>query len=657
MRKTFTIACALATTWAIGQDGYSGDLKPVEYADKDVKANAQAYPEPYSNGTEAVLWSEDFGTGSFVTTNGTWVASGQNASLVKWDTVGPTNLLPFGWGPLPSPTASNGFALWDFYGNHATGFAADPMQGILTSPTIVLGAGDTSVVVEFYQQLYWCCEIDMDIWLEVSADGGTTWDQYKVNTFDRNVRHWNVGLGYKWRIDVSETVKQNPANVKLRFNWTGLTADQNGQYSSDYFWMIDDIAISEVPSHSIELTEYRGAPRRDIIFTNSEVKYGVNTLKQARSVSFDCNVYNFGTSAQTNLQLEVQVWDSNNTLVTTLNSATTTLNSKDTANYAVLNTTGTWTPMAEDTYTIVYIAKSDSVDNVIAPYATDTVTVYVVDSLMSPDFNVSHNGIGTVSLGDGSGIGVMLDMTNDERLFAADLVLHSSTMAGSSIEVRVYDTIGFDPISGFPTSPLTFYQHTVTAADVANGFIRADLTHPITGYPLYLSSTTAYYIIVNMFDNGGTADFALRNDQTFPQPGWSTIMYITNSSNPSNNNRWWGSFANSLTFNAPHIRAIMCPAGAAATCMKISIEEVTLNNKIKVGPNPATDYVFLNFEDVTGEVEYSVMDLQGRTILNGTENALPGTRVPVHLGELTPGVYMLHLTQGEAVSTFKLTVN
>src|SRR5690606_20774745 len=115
----------------------------------------------------------------------------------------------------------------------------------------------------------------------------------------------------------------------------------------------------------------------------------------------------------------------------------------------------------------------------------DTAYLWVTDSIMSLDFNRWNNSLGTSQLGDGGAIAMRMDLNNDERLFGAYIGISTATAPGAAIDVRVYDTTGFDFVAGFPTSALTANSHTITTADVTNGYVYVDLLHPGTGYPIY----------------------------------------------------------------------------------------------------------------------------------------------------------------------------
>ncbi len=673
MKKfTPTLLGLLAASAAFGQAQENSLPAQLEVFNPETQVKVTPLSNVDYRGSEAILWSEDFANGI----PATWSNQGFDGTLQPlaasvWEYRGtsttPTNSEgsrgafsgvndnPPTNDPINSTSTANGFVIFDSDfldnagnpSNFGGGSAPAPHVGTLTTDVIDL-TGEPYVMLEMesYARVFYA-----NFQVALSTDGGTTWGDtvtiYSDASLGVNNASPNVDLV---QVNVSNEIG-NQSNVKLRFIFDGRPGNANG--NGYYFWMLDDIRLSDLPRHSLQFTEYNGAPAQDMIFGTvpGEGKFGITTLKQARAMSFDCNVLNFGWDQQTGVQLEVQILDGSNNVVQTLSSTTATVPSGGVADYTVMNT-ASWTPTATGNYSAIYIAKSDSVTGGMV--ASDTSRFFVTDSLMSLDFNVFDNRFGTGNIGaDGSAVASRYDLKNDERLFAADIWLSATTVPGGVIEVTVYDSTGFDFQNGFPTQPLAYQQIPITQAIVDAGVVRADLTGT-DGYPVYLSTQTtgAYYIVVTMFSNADANPVFLRNGQSFPQPATSSIMYYTLSAP-----RWYTGFSNSLTLNAPHIRAVMCPASNAAGCMEIGVEEVTLDNALEVYPNPADDYVYIEFgEDMSGDIDITIVDMQGRTVKSSTDYAVPGAKLPVALSELTPGMYFMNIQQGEAMSTFKLTV-
>ncbi|GGH66455.1 MAG: T9SS type A sorting domain-containing protein [Bacteroidetes bacterium] len=669
MKKfTPTLLGLMVGAAAFGQE--QANTLPAQLEEANLETMVRGNVSADYRGSEAILWSEDFANGI----PATWTNAGYDGNLnplaaAVWEYRGtsttPTNAegsrgaysgVSTGQNaPIASTTTGNGFIIFDSdyldnggnSSNMGGGSAPAPHVGTLTTSTIDL-SGEPYVMLEMesYARVFFA-----NFQVAFSIDGGTTWGDtatiYTDASLGVNNSSPNADLV---QVNVSSIIG-NQSNVKMRFIFDGRPGNANG--NSYYFWMLDDIRLKDLPRHSLRFVDNPtdGAPAHDIIYGTvaGGSKHGVMPFKQNRAISFDSNILNFGWDTQSNVALEVRILDGGNNVVQTLNSSTVSLASGAVADYSVMNTAA-WTPSGEDNYKIVYIAKSDSVTSLVA----DTFDIYVTDSMMSLDFNSFDNRFGTANIGDdGSAVAVRMDLVQDERLFATDIYLSTATVPGGVIEVTVYDSTGFDFTNGFPTQPLAYYQHTITQTDVDNGFFRADLTGN-DGFPVYLSTsnTGAYYIVATFFSNAGANAIAIANDQTFPQPAMSAIMYYTLSSP-----RWYTGFSNSLSLNAPLIRAITCPASAAATCMTIGVEEVSIESQVTVGPNPADDKVFVNFgDDFSGDFNYEVVDLQGRVIMSANETAVAGSSLEVSLANLTPGVYMMNISQGEAMSTYKLII-
>jgi len=62
---------------------------------------------------------------------------------------------------------------------------------------------------------------------------------------------------------------------------------------------------------------------------------------------------------------------------------------------------------------------------------------------------------------------------------------------------------------------------------------------------------------------------------------------------------------------------------------------------IEVSPNPAVDYLAVNWEEAADGLEYEIFDLDGKSIAQGSS---PSNNVDVH--DLSPGMYMILVSAG-----------
>jgi extracellular elastinolytic metalloproteinase len=79
-----------------------------------------------------------------------------------------------------------------------------------------------------------------------------------------------------------------------------------------------------------------------------------------------------------------------------------------------------------------------------------------------------------------------------------------------------------------------------------------------------------------------------------------------------------------------------------------------------VRPNPASDIVFLGTNsDIDGNIVVSLVSADGRTVLREqhTGGVAAGTTIPVQVGQLTAGIYMLRIETAKGVALHKVSVD
>lgn len=626
-----------------------GSARAHTQVEKNVNTPGNGYiqsPSAKGKVNSAVIWSEDFSDLSG------WTTGGANSNLVMHDFDGPDSLLQFGWEALPSPTASNGFVVWDFYSRTpGWDFAANPAVGTLTSPVIDLGT-DTGTYISFYQQLYWCCEIDWEAKLEVSTDGGVTFPKSIVlnKDFDRNERHWELGLGYYFTFRLTDFVKDDPTNVVLRFNWTGNQADQNDQYTNSYFWMLDDIEIHKVQDHHLRFAELsvpiqgnpdNTAPRHDIIYnTSGSGKQGIMQVDQIVPISFDSNVENFGAKTQTGVKLVVDILDNAGSLITSLESPSADLDPDDTLSFETL-TTPSWTPMDTGNYRVVYTAVSDSSDQPGAIVPSDTFRIFVNPALHSLDFNRFNNAFGTNDLGDGSTVTNMMYFPSECELRSIDLRFSSSSVGGGEITIEVYDTAGFTQAAGFGSGAMISKTFSVTQEMIESA---APVTFDMSQNNEMLDiNPGAYFFAITMYSNSGENPIQMANDQTFRQER-ASWMNVTEGSQQG----WFTGYLNSLLFNAPWIRARLSPG--------IGLEENSIVN-FAVYPNPSNGNIKLEIME-DGNYSIEVVNMTGKAVYHKEISIEAGGDhiSSLELSHLPKGIYLLNVSGKKGSKAMKITL-
>ena len=635
------------------------------------RSMSQAEVASYYQG-ETVIWSEDFASGIPTTWMNYGTAVGVADPDAKWEyrgtTTTPSNATgsrgayagPASTGQLPiqSSTAANGFVVFDsdfldnagIAGNFCgTGsIACAPHVANLETGVInLLGHPTVDLLfTQYYRRFAGPGGVQTvpATYLDFSTDGGVTWSgnvTLNAGIAVNSATARNSAIA----VSIGQYVG-NQANVKIRFRF-------DGDY---YFWQMDDIKIISTPKNRMTFTAGSdGSPAQDIVFgANQEsARMGRMTLKQVRPIAFDANCFNSGQNAQTNVKLQMKIFNATTgAMVQTINSPIiASLASGDTATWNQLNTyTTSWTPSAVGRYDFTYNLVSDSVS-----IASDTLgSVIVSDSVMSLDYGNWNNSIGassnTTQWGDGSQMTNMQELVNDEMLFGARVYLSSTSQAGAILELAVYDSSAFGGnTSGWDANKLVAYgQQVLTASDITNGYAEYNFADTVTGRGVLLNfSNIGYYFNLTMYNNSGANTLLIRNDQTFGARSGTKYMYLAALSS------WYSGYSNSLTFNNLWIHSINCPATNAANCMTTSLGENPLN-QVVLAPNPASDFVNVNFGLLYGEHAVEVLDLSGKVVRS--TKVMADANVPIFVGDLQRGLYLVRIAKGGDVKTFKVSV-
>ena len=608
----------------------------------------------YHDAAETPIWSEDFASGI----PSSWLSTGQASGVINsnahWvyrgTTTTPSNSVGSqgGYvgtrGPIASASLSNGFIIYDsdfmdnagISGNQGNGAAAAPHLGILTPPMVDLSANPNVQLsfTEYYRRRQGTQSPTTAVsatYVDFSTDGGATWPHtVELNTHIGN--NQETADNYLVQVNASNFIGgEDSAMFRLRFD---------GRY---YFWMVDDIQLVVPQFNKMTFTTYGGAGEIDVQF-NSESRYGHLSLAENRPLSFDANAFNFGINAQSNVRLEVDLIDPNGNIQTAISDTVASLNSGDTLSYSNLNTYNT--PLLPSAivgnHQVVYRVVTDSTTEA----HQDTLVIAMDSKQMGIDFGDYSNSLGTNTLGyDGSALAVQLqfEATGNEWLYGVEVGISSLT-TGGILEISVYDTASFlGYTSGFsPNGILAYAQDSITASDISSNLKYVDLT-TVNG-PTELTSQ-GVFVIVTLFSNNGADLIRIINDKTLKQFGQAKMMYKTDAA------RWYTGYSNSMTLNAPWIRADICPKDLAGAACALSTEELNMNSLLL--PNPANTHCVIDVPVANGRLSYLIIhDMFGRVMFEG--DYIIGSEVD--LSTFSVGMYVIGLTLDGQSKAMKLLV-
>ncbi len=280
MKRTFTTAACMCLSASLmaqvsSEASSNHQLQTADAPSSTIFIPENALSNPFTRGggsgnsTKALgdtILYESFGDGfNGDPGNGAWTNTGANDA--DWEYRGPNTLPNANFGSrgafsggapqnaINSITPTNGFLIFDSDwldnggndNNMGGGVSPTPHIGIIESPSMNL-TGINSARISFNNFFR---RFRGTTHLEFSTDGGSTWgDRITVfgSTFPANASTPNgIRVGAFLPLGI-----MNNSDVKVRFIFDGQTeTSPNG--SGYYFWMIDDILITEGADDNIEL--------------------------------------------------------------------------------------------------------------------------------------------------------------------------------------------------------------------------------------------------------------------------------------------------------------------------------------------------------------------------------------------------------------------
>lgn len=220
---------------------------------------------------ENVLWSHDFAN-----LDG-WSSSGANGDL--WYIAQPINNtpVPTGWGSSPnsqynytlhptlqryprfygtaqriqSKTVNNGFLMldsdaWNNTANNS--FTQNLPEASIVSPPIDLSAYENlNMALTFTNALRYCCSSSAEQFtVDVSTNDFNTYVRFDAGE-GLAVNASSVDNTPVFNLSSALIPGSDYTNVRIRFNYSNA--------SSHYYWMIDDVAIIELPKVNVQINE------------------------------------------------------------------------------------------------------------------------------------------------------------------------------------------------------------------------------------------------------------------------------------------------------------------------------------------------------------------------------------------------------------------
>ena len=539
-----------------------------------------------------VLFYEDFQNGlTGNTAFGAWNTSGQDSVIWEHDFDGSTGQYSENFDTLLSTSSANGWMMFDGDGSNPGVPPFVNREGYLITPVIDL-TGSPNIHLEFDHRFRFCCSFEFRLRVAVSTDGFQTFTQYVVSDpWQRNETPPNPVSA---RLSITDAlVGGDLSNVQLRFEWEGIEVDGNGQGTSHYVWMIDDVTLRETLSDDMVITQ---AEHSD--FSGSgELEYTVYSYDQIRPITFKGWALNDGVNDQTNVVFNVDAIGSGSSFNTT--SAGIGVIALDNDTLLGMNM---FTPVAAvDTFNIAYSITQDSLD--LKPSNNDTIGLFVVsEHTLARDLgDIEMSYTGGADQGQPFELCVAYDITADASLYSVDVVFPSNTNLNIITDAAILD-------SNRDLYEESVNEFEITAADTSSFDGTPNWFNMVFINPVQLLAGETYYACVRHY-GGDTLSIGMSGrakDQT---------VFVF-----ENDNGTWFNVA-----NIPMIRMNFDES--------IGIQEIVGNiGGLSAQPNPFADRTTIKFDLLEGDdVTLTLTDVSGRVVSEQ------------HLGKLPQGAHQVQL--------------
>lgn len=608
MKKLYiTGALLLSTGLTFGQQNILEQNEPDAPATPVDKVKPNAKPISAKGGN--TIWSEDFGNGWpagwvvddqsgicpwVYTTDGSWgYWNGNNATAAD--------------AGIQSTTSANGFLICDvdsanhFNYGQPSGSTYQYLSTYFITDSIDC-SGFPAVKLEFEQFFRLNNSVDLEV--QVSNDS-INWTTWTVQGGAAN----NAASADPEMVSINiSSVAGNQSSVYLRIGWSARV----------YFWMIDDMRIVEAPTDDVSL---------DLATFDDYVEYYYYPENHVSPMEFSAFLTNEGANAQNNVQLQVDIYDSNNNNVWNGTSSATNFAMLDTATLSVGTT---YTPGAVGQYSMHFTATQDETDLVPGNDST-SFNFEVTPFEYGRDNGEYETQYWNGDDGNGNTIayeyGTTYEIMQDDAIESISIYIGNNTDASVLMYAALYE---IDAQGNFNYLNQTT-DYVVDANDIGTW-----VTLPFSS-PESITAGTQYLALAGHY-GGPEALYVGRSSNSSP-PQTSFLL-------DGADNTWY------FTTRMPMVRINMeQPVGVE------DIEESSFG--LLAYPNPANDIVNLSFElSEASAVTAEVVDITGKVVLTQTMGTAPQgqNQTILNVQDLAAGTYAVRLSVNDQVQTTRLTL-
>jgi hypothetical protein len=637
MNKLYTLTLTVffsAITFA--QNGTNKgfeNLKPQLSSYSDINKVITSQSQQNKKVVGDTIWSEDFTNGfpagwSSVDNTGNgyeWVLNSGNI----WNSATST-VVPPGYTNATAIASESGGNYMLLFGDEYnrvqlanTGTSVE-LNAYFQTSAIPL-SGQSAVTVNFQQKFRRCCaNTGISVNLIVSTDPTFTTNTQSYDIVGGVSTSVGSGDPMNMAINISAFAGGINGDIYLRFH------HESG--ATHYFWMIDDISITETGINDIETSNG--------FYGFNGYQYTSIPQSQIQPMDFSLVSSNIGSADQPGTFFSVDI-DQGGLIVFHATSNDTTINSLSTDTFHL---NGIWTPPSTPLYSLytpTLCIYSDSVDETPYNNCDGFYPFQITSNLLAlDDFSTTPgNGGGNPAPGGSTEYeaGNQFKIVNqDEDLYAIDIVTGGNTPVGTFIDAVIYQI-------DFTTSPESYTEiwrstsYSITASDIGT----AHHFYDTPGTPIAtLIAGEVYFAAVHSY-----FDYEYGTSGTNPVAGTpaarhSSIRYP----NMGNATTSFG-----LT-NTPMIRLNFDDL--------VGIDDdIDKANSFSISPNPTSGKFTIAFDSAEQDnYILSIKNVIGQTLIEEKLNITEGSKEEISLSDYEKGIYFISLTNKKGTTTNKLIV-
>lgn len=512
--------------------------------------------------------------------------------------------------------------------------------GELISPIIDISGSDVAgVSVEFYQSAR---QFQSRYFVEYSIDGG---DNFII------AAEINAEVAVN---AVSDEPKQSiplpgaAGSSQLVVKFTML-----GDY---YYWVIDDVKIIEREANNLRVNENFFATAPNVRVPRSQVD----------AIHFLADIQNIGAATQENTSLNMTVTnDATGAEVFNSDLAFGDITADSIAENKLFEST--FTPEAVvANYTGVYTVSSSTGDDFDESDNTRTINFSVSEDEFA---NEDGTNLGNIQITDPSqtptwSLGNYFYLPNGSGWKVSKFAIgigNANEVGGLEVGVRMFKWTDIDADSddsGFPEAApnerefIGFADYEILGNELPTDAneITEIFNQDGDNSPILLEDEGHYIVMMTMdAEVGVPATDALYNSYL------AMNLATTQAGNP----RYWSFFGGSsdifeTVYDAnnnftPLVRMFIEPDDASA------VVELSADNLVTVGPNPAKEFVNIGMEFAKSfnEVNVMITDATGRVVLMNDLQNIQNHQMRVDVANLAAGVFLVNINTPEGVRTEK----